>query len=402
MSVGSRPAAGVPRFLVVQYGARHGYAIPAAFARAGALAGLYTDFTTRHGVGRLLAAAAGLTGAGAKVLARRTPPPEVAGHTHAFGAAFLLGEAGRRLARGPLGVELATRRAKGLAEGRMVACGTQGATHLYTMLGEGGRLVEQAGAAGLGIVADVYIALSADAIVRAEAARHPDWSDGTSAALPVPHNRIMLAAADLFVCPSEFVRDDLVGRHGVAAARTVVVPYAVSPRWLSLEPRPEPGRILFAGTAELRKGIHVLAEAARLLGPAAAVRVAGRVANVVRRHPAAQALTFLGHLPLCDMAAEFARADVFCLPSLAEGSASVTAEALGAGVPVVTTRAAGSIVRDGVDGFIVPERDGEALAAALATIVADRALRARMSRAARERATAFSWDSFAQAVIAAV
>ena len=48
---------------------------------------------------------------------------------------------------------------------------------------------------------------------------------------------------------------------------------------------------------------------------------------------------------------------MFVLPSLAEGSAEVTYEAIAAGVPVVTTRAAGSVVRDGIEGRIVPERD---------------------------------------------
>ena len=121
----------------------------------------------------------------------------------------------------------------------------------------------------------------------------------------------------------------------------------------------------------------------------------------MRRHPEACNLTFLGHLGPAEMAEEFARADVFAFPSLAEGSASVTAEALGAGVPVVTTKAAGSIVRDGVDGLIVPERNPEALAEAVRSIVEDRDMRAAMSRAARERAQAFTWDGFAHDVIAA-
>ena len=49
-----------------------------------------------------------------------------------------------------------------------------------------------------------------------------------------------------------------------------------------------------------------------------------------------------------------ASADVFVFPSLFEGSAVVTYEALAAGLPSVVTPSAGSVVRDGVEGFIVP------------------------------------------------
>ena len=83
------------------------------------------------------------------------------------------------------------------------------------------------------------------------------------------------------------------------------------------------------------------------------------------------------------MVNEFRQADVFVLPTLAEGSAEVINEALGAGIPVVTTPAAGSVVRDGIEGRIVPERDPAALAAAIDELLSDRPLRARMALAAR-------------------
>jgi glycosyltransferase involved in cell wall biosynthesis len=62
---------------------------------------------------------------------------------------------------------------------------------------------------------------------------------------------------------------------------------------------------------------------------------------------------------------------------------------------VVTTKAAGSVVRDGIDGLIVPERDPEALAAAIEAVVEDRPRRQRMAAAAREWAREFTVDGFA-------
>ncbi len=394
-----------PRFLVIQNGARHNYAIPAAFARFGTLAGVYTDFTAMHGLGKLLARSDASSNSVASALQRRTPPSEVMDAIFTNDMASLVGELGKRFFRGPENRERWVRYSKAIAEHTMLSRGTIGATHIYTMLGEGGRFVEKAKDRGLGIIGDVYIALSSDRIVNQEAEAFPDWTEEIPIWSVTPdarsQNSVLLECSDILICPSEFVRRDLIANHGVSAAKTCVIQYAVSPTWLGLPTAPEKGRLLFAGSATLRKGIHYLAKAASLLKGAHQVIVAGGVSEKVRNHPDAKDLVFLGHLGKAEMAAEFARADVFVFPSLAEGSASVTAEALGAGVPVITTMAAGSIVRDGVDGVIVPERDPVAIAQAARSIVEDREKRNAMSRAARERAQAFTWDGFADQVIEA-
>ena len=69
-------------------------------------------------------------------------------------------------------------------------------------------------------------------------------------------------------------------------------------------------------------------------------------------------------------------------------------EALAAGLPCIVSAHAGSAVRDGVEGFIVPVGDIEALAARLRQLAGDDALRWRMALAARARAEQFSWPSF--------
>ena len=102
------------------------------------------------------------------------------------------------------------------------------------------------------------------------------------------------------------------------------------------------------------------------------------------------------------MAEEFARADIVVLPSLAEGSAGVTYEALAAGVPIVTTPEAGSVVRDGIEGRIVPSRDPETLANAITEIIEDRPRRERMAHAARERAQEFTLERYGERLIAAL
>jgi glycosyltransferase involved in cell wall biosynthesis len=89
-------------------------------------------------------------------------------------------------------------------------------------------------------------------------------------------------------------------------------------------------------------------------------------------------------------------ADVFLLPTVCEGSATVCYEALAAGLPVVTTPNAGSTVRDGVDGFVVPIRDSETLVERLARLAEDPELLAGMSANALARASEFGLANYGE------
>jgi glycosyltransferase involved in cell wall biosynthesis len=81
----------------------------------------------------------------------------------------------------------------------------------------------------------------------------------------------------------------------------------------------------------------------------------------------------------------------------------VVLEAMACGLPVITTtHGAGEIVRDGIDGFFVPIRDPEAIAARLEQLHRDPALREQMGRNAREQAMRHTWSAYAQRAADAV
>jgi len=96
------------------------------------------------------------------------------------------------------------------------------------------------------------------------------------------------------------------------------------------------------------------------------------------------------------MREHFAWADVFLLPSLCEGSAVSVYEALSAGLPVVCTPSTGSVVVDGVDGYIVPTRDVGAIVDRLQRLHRDRDLMAAMSQSAASRLSSYSFASYAR------
>lgn len=397
------------RYLCIQTGARRAYAVPRLLAEAGRLDRFHTDLAGNVGWGRILSRLPGSGGMAARLHGRQVPDrvlPLTTTHDEAALRLLVKDVFGRRDPETRFRRQIAFSRDFGRS---LLRHGFGDATHLYSMLNEGSGLFEEARMRGIRVVSEVYILLSTERILSEEQRRFPDWEPSPLdyASLreellpddPYPGN------IDLCLCPSEAVREDLIAHWGVLPERTALVPYGMDPRWLELETRPEPGRILFVGTADLRKGIHYLAFASELLrsrGFRGEFRIAGNVSETVRHHPDCRHLTFLGRIPRDRIHEEFQRADLFVLPSLAEGSAEVTYEALAAGVPQIVTRAAGSVARDGIDGLLVPKRDPQALADAIERGVGDRTWRAAASAASRERAREFTWERYGERMIASL
>jgi len=284
--------------------------------------------------------------------------------------------------------------------------GLDGARIVVNYQGNGGSFLSFAKRRGARIATDFVISPRHREIERAERKIWPGWEhdDSSEAALTFYRARVsrIIALSDLYLCPSEAVARDLAEFPGFDPGRLRILPYGAS-GVKQRRPNPTPGRILFAGAAGLRKGVPYLAEAARLLKQERRGNfqfiVAGPVTETVRRRPETRELTFLGHLDPACMADEFAKADIFCLPSLSEGSATSIYEAMTFGLPVVTTLSSGSVVRDGAEGYLVPERDAEALADRLLRIAVDRQLRRSMSETALATAERYSDENCGRAFV---
>lgn len=103
---------------------------------------------------------------------------------------------------------------------------------------------------------------------------------------------------------------------------------------------------------------------------------------------------FVGYVPREEIAAHYAAAHVFVLPSYNEGMSVATLEAMAAGLPVVVTRTGGTaeLVEEGVNGFTFAWEDVDALTAHLRRLATDRALARCMGATSRTRTVRFSWD----------
>jgi hypothetical protein len=212
-----------------------------------------------------------------------------------------------------------------------------------------------------------------------------------------------LELADRVLVPSEHIARTLV-RHGTPGDRVRVIPYAADCRRF----RPVAGKntgqsctFLFAGGISQRKGIRYLLEAWRMIRrPGWKLQLLGPLPRDIGPiRPYLDEVEPLGRVPYSEMPACLAAADVFVFPSLFEGSAVVTYEALASGLPSVVTPQSGSVVRDGIDGFLVPPADVEALADRLERLGTDPALRQVMGAAARVRALCFGWPRYHAALV---
>lgn len=207
--------------------------------------------------------------------------------------------------------------------------------------------------------------------------------------------------ADAITGASQFVVNGL-RLSGVPEEKCHIVPYAVNqanfPYRLRDYDGKRPIRILFAGEAGLRKGIQYLYLALKQLSiKSYDCKIAGPVPLLSgASQKVGEVANCLGTVPKYKMPELFNWTDVFVLPSICEGSATVTYEAIACGVPVIATPNCGSIIRDGLDGFIVPIRDSEALAVALKKLIRSPDLIREMSRNAFERSRQFTWDKYGE------
>lgn len=179
------------------------------------------------------------------------------------------------------------------------------------------------------------------------------------------------------------------------AADFTMVCNGVPRRVLELPRRPETGRILFLGGLSERKGVSDLLRALALLPPPAHLVLCGG-GDVAHYQALAAALgvadrcAFMGLQPAQEVQGQLARAQVFTLPSFAEGLSIALLEAMAIGCPVVATMVGEHphVLEPSINALVVRPGDAEGLAQALGNLLADALLAARLGQAAQARIAA--------------
>jgi glycosyltransferase involved in cell wall biosynthesis len=217
------------------------------------------------------------------------------------------------------------------------------------------------------------------------------------------HISIENEAVDLFVSPSAYASEQLIA-WGIPREKLVEVPFGVDterfrPRsGAAARPGADgPVRFAFAGAVSGRKGIPSLLRVwKRLSLDHAELHLYGTVKPEVQ--PWLDGVPRVYTHGFLDLTEELPKNDVFAFPSTREGSSKAVYEALASGLAVITTSNAGSVVRDGEEGILVPPEDEAALEEAIVYLYENAEARQRMGAMARARAEAFTWERYARRV----
>jgi glycosyltransferase involved in cell wall biosynthesis len=191
---------------------------------------------------------------------------------------------------------------------------------------------------------------------------------------------------------------------GMAKEKLFYLPRGVDVQRFKPGARPPIFRAVFSGALIERKGIHHLLEAwHRLNLKDAELWLLGSIHEEAKPHLKKfwrDNIRTIGFAR--DVEKYLSQATIHIFPSQLEGSAKVTYEAAACGLPQVVTRESGDVVRDGIEGIIVPSSDVAAIAGAIEYLYKNPKIVSEMTIAARNRVVEnFTWDHFRKRLLGA-
>lgn len=200
--------------------------------------------------------------------------------------------------------------------------------------------------------------------------------------------------ADIVICPSKFVEKDVLMR--VPNAKTVIIPYGVTNKkahQVKTKHREYLKKILTVGEVGLRKGSPSIWQLAKqfddlefeMIGPINLDK------EFLRTKP--DNVTLRGVLPYSEVSKAYLEADLFLLPSVAEGSATVIYEAVSHGLPVACSLQSGSVLENMSEAAIFNAFDFGEMARAI-SFFHDSKMRAIYSERAVRKASGYTKEAY--------
>jgi D-inositol-3-phosphate glycosyltransferase len=207
--------------------------------------------------------------------------------------------------------------------------------------------------------------------------------------------------ADFLLTPSDYVQQSFIGR-GYPEAKLIRHRYGFDPASFPVPSLSAAGgarefTALFAGRGEPRKGLHLALQAWLDSGIARHGRflVCGSIIPAYRRMlaPMLSHASVSAHGFVADVGAVMRSADVLIFPTVSEGSALVTYEAMASGCVPLVSDAAGAPTRHMVDGLVHHAGDVRSLTGQLRSLAQDRSLLNRLRDGAIARRDELSWQA---------
>lgn len=206
-----------------------------------------------------------------------------------------------------------------------------------------------------------------------------------------------LDLAAYILCNSSFTRKTLI-KAGIAENKILTIPYGFPETFYIKIEKGKKIRFLYAGNMSLRKGIHLLLQSWKALNTQnAELYLVGKnqlpdffwqdlPENIIR----------VNNLPQEEYFKVLAGADIFVMPTLADGFGMVISEAMAMGIPVLTTTASAGpdIIKHEEDGLLIPSNDIEALKSMIEWCMNNKEQLHLMGAKAIEKAKIYPWSAY--------
>jgi phosphatidylinositol alpha-1,6-mannosyltransferase len=245
-------------------------------------------------------------------------------------------------------------------------------------------------------------------------------SHGVEVWNPLPRlRRRALLSADLVLAPSSDTAQKLAEVQGVPPANIRTLAWPLNPDFLKMADNPAElsllknfpdGRVILTvgrwASAERYKGVDSLIRAVAQLQskfPRLCLAAVGdgddlpRLEKIAGDLGVSDSVRFLTNLSRHEIAACYARSEIFALPSTGEGFGLVFLEAMAFGKPVIGAARGGitDIIQDKVNGLLVPAGDSKSLVEALTELLENESLRLELGRrGAEDVRRRYSFDVF--------
>lgn len=194
------------------------------------------------------------------------------------------------------------------------------------------------------------------------------------------------AIADYISTPSDFAYNSFLD-HDIDPKRLLKIPFGVDiSRYHPSSVENEKVSFLFVGAIDIQKGVHYLLDAWKEFDkPNAQLVLAGNISDNMSEYKDyiinSNSIKYLGWVDNIEKI--YRSASVFVFPSIHEGSAMVTYEAMASGLPVITTYNSGWVGEDEIHGIEIPIRDKKKLLSAMNQLYEHGGKRDEIGKAAR-------------------
>lgn len=208
--------------------------------------------------------------------------------------------------------------------------------------------------------------------------------------------------ADYISVPSTFAEKTFIER-GINSDKLIRVPMGVDLKRFRPVPKEDKVFRVICFGGGLRKGLHYLLEAmSQLKLPNSELLWIGGIGEELKPILAKYNGQYrhIRRVPHSELYKYYSQASVFVSPSLEDGWGHVVTEALACGLPVICTTNTGAadMIREGIDGFIVPIRDVEGLKSKITYLYEHEEERRAMGEAALQRIQEFTWDKYGERI----